>query len=77
LLESREEECLVSGMAMPPAFKFGTGFTMARATSVLVIVDMVIVMNHILVKERSKTSGEASIYKPLFMSSQQIEEQIG
>jgi hypothetical protein len=42
-----EEKCLVSGMAMPSAFQLGTGFAVARATS-LPATAKVIVMNRIV-----------------------------
>jgi hypothetical protein len=46
----RKDVCLASGMAMPSAFRSGTGFALARATSLLRLVtaNIVIVMNRIV-----------------------------
>jgi hypothetical protein len=49
-LEFRRGECLVSGMAMPPASRVGTGFAMARETSLPVTANMVTVSNCIVEK---------------------------
>jgi hypothetical protein len=49
VLECREEVCLVSGMAMPPAFQFDIGFAMARATRRLPETEnAIITMNRIV-----------------------------
>ena len=48
----RKEECLVSGMAIPLAWQFGTGVAVARATSLLVTVKKVIaVLMNAIVEE--------------------------
>jgi hypothetical protein len=69
-LEFGMEECLVRGMAMPPAFQFGIGFAVARATSLLAIAKVITVMNRI-VNEWKGTGGEIFTYRPLIMKSQQ------
>jgi hypothetical protein len=66
LLEFREEGCLVSGMAMPPASQFGIGFTMARATRLLETANIAMVMNHIVEEwNNGRWVKQMSTHKPL------------